>query len=125
MLFATPKLSRGLQQRLKTLDERRAALGARAGTPTPWSGTLRRQVRAESAESSIAIEGFSVPAGEIAALVSGQVVPDPQDADRMALAAYGRAMEHVAVMAVDPGFRWYDRVILDLHIGKPRRGRID
>jgi Fic family protein len=115
VLFATPKLSRVLQQRLKTLDERRAALGARVGTATPWNGTLRRQVRAESAESSIAIEGFSVPAGEIAALVSGQVVPDPQDADRMALAAYGRAMEHVAVMAVDPGFRWYDRVILDLH----------
>jgi Fic family protein len=115
VLFATPKLSRDLQQRLETLDARRAALGARVGTPTPWNGTLRRQVRAESAESSIAIEGFSVPPTEIAALVSGQMVPDPEDTDRMALVAYGRAMEHVAVMAVDPGFRWYDRVILDLH----------
>jgi Fic family protein len=115
VLFATPKLSRDLRRRLELLDQRRVALGTRVGTATPWIGTLRRQVRAEAAESSIAIEGFSVPAAEIAALVSGQVVPDPGDADRMALIAYARAMEHVAVMAGDPGFRWYDRVILDLH----------
>lgn len=33
----------------------------------------------------------------------------------MAVAAYGRAMDHVGTMAVDPHFRWLDRVILDLH----------
>jgi Fic family protein len=115
VVFATPKPTRDMEQRLKDLDERRAVLGARVGTPTPWIGTLRRQVRAESAESSIAIEGFSVPATEIAALVSGQAVPDADDADRMALTAYARAMEHVAIMAGDGGFRWCDRVILDLH----------
>jgi Fic family protein len=115
VLFVTPEPTRDLRQRLGLLDQRRADLGARVGTATPWIGTLRRQVRAESAESSIAIEGFSVPAAEIAALVSGQVVPDPQDPDRMALIAYARAMEHVAIMAGDAGFRWYDRVLLDLH----------
>jgi Fic family protein len=115
VLFATPKLSRDLCRRLGLLDERRVDLGARVSTATPWIGTLRRQVRAESAESSIAIEGFSVPAAEITALVAGQVAPDPEDADRTALIGYARAMEHVAIMAGDPGFRWYDRVMLDLH----------
>lgn len=33
----------------------------------------------------------------------------------MAVACYARAMEHVGVMAGDPGFHWFDRVILDLH----------
>ena len=33
----------------------------------------------------------------------------------MAVACYGRAMDHVAVLAGDPSFRWLDRVILDLH----------
>ena len=33
----------------------------------------------------------------------------------MALSCYGRAMDHVGVMASDPAFRWLDRVILDLH----------
>jgi len=33
----------------------------------------------------------------------------------MALASYARAMDHAATMAVDPHFRWLDRVILDLH----------
>ncbi len=33
----------------------------------------------------------------------------------MAVACYARAMDHVGTMAVDPSFRWLDRVILDLH----------
>ncbi|HMJ35163.1 MAG TPA: Fic family protein [Baekduia sp.] len=115
MLFATPKLSRDLERRLEVLDQLRASLGARVGTPTPWIGKLGRQVRAESAESSIAIEGFEVPEAEIVDLVAGRTAPDPEDANRMALTSYARAMEHVAVMAGDPGFRWYDRVLLDLH----------
>ncbi|HEY6758423.1 MAG TPA: Fic family protein [Baekduia sp.] len=115
MLFRTPKLSAEIRSRLADLDQLRAALGARVGAATPWIGTLRRQVRAESAESSIAIEGFAVPDAEIVDLVAGQTAPDPHDADRMALTSYARAMEHVAVMAGDTAFRWYDRVILDLH----------
>jgi hypothetical protein len=99
VLFVTPKLSRDMERRIEALDQRRAALGARVETPTPWIGTLRREVRAESAASSIAIEGFT----------------DPEGADSEALTAYARAMEHVAIMAGDAGFRWYDRVILDLH----------
>ena len=49
------------------------------------------------------------------AVASGDAVPDPGDADRMALSCYARAMDHVGVMSDDPVFRWVDRVILDLH----------
>jgi Fic family protein len=115
VLYATPAIKPALQARLDTLDQQRAGLGDRAGTPTPWLGALRRQARAQAAESSIAIEGFTVPHNEVAAIVAGETQINPDDADRMALACYAHAMEHVAIMAGDPGFRWYDRTILDLH----------
>jgi Fic family protein len=78
-------------------------------------GTLRRLVQATSVESSTAIEGFHVSAEEALALVGGEEQADSRDMDRMAVACYGRAMDHVAVMSSDPAFGWLDRVILDLH----------
>lgn len=115
MLFATPPMSDSLERQLEELDRLRARLGDRTGIAGPWLGSLRRQARASTAESSIEIEGFRVPEDETLALASGDVRPDPDDADRMALSCYARAMDHVGVMAEDPGFRWVDRVILDLH----------
>lgn len=56
-----------------------------------------------------------MPQDEALALVSGQESPDPEDENRLAVACYARAMDHVRVMAGDPVFRWVDRVILDLH----------
>jgi Fic family protein len=115
VLFATPPISVPLARQLDELDRLRARLGDRTGVAGPWLGSLRRQVRAASAESSIEIEGFRVPEDETVALASGDERPDPDDADRMALSCYGRAMDHVGVMAGDPAFGWVDRVILDLH----------
>ncbi len=115
MLFATPKPSKALASQLRELDTLRARLGDATGVAGPWLGQLRRQVRASTMESSISIEGFHVPAGEGARIVAGDQVPDEQDADRAALASYARAMDHVGTMAIDPHFRWLDRVILDLH----------
>ncbi|MFI5005640.1 MAG: Fic family protein [Solirubrobacterales bacterium] len=48
-------------------------------------------------------------------IVDGGRAADPEDENRMAVACYARAMDHVGVMATDPSFRWLDRVILDLH----------
>ncbi|MGI8945089.1 MAG: Fic family protein [Thermoleophilaceae bacterium] len=115
MLFATPRISRDLGRQLGELDEQRRRLGDRTAGAGPWLGSLRRRWRASSAGSSIAIEGFHVPEGEALAIVAGGQVPDPDDEDRMALSCYARAMDHVGVMAADPGFHWIDRVILDLH----------
>ena len=115
MPFATPPTTKALSRQLGELDELRRRLGDQAGIAGPWLGSLRRQWRALSAESSIEIEGFRVPEEERVALASGDEVPDPHDGDRMALSCYARAMDHVGVMAGDPVFRWVDRVILDLH----------
>jgi Fic family protein len=115
MLIATPPIQSGLTKRLRELDGLREQLRHEAGNSTPWMGALRRLARATSVESSTAIEGFHVSQAEAVALVSGAEQPDPEDLDRMAVSCYGRAMDHVGVLAGDPAFRWLDRVLLDLH----------
>lgn len=115
MLFATPSITPELQDRLDELDELRRALGQEGSRPVHWMGTLRRLVRATSVESSTSIEGFHVSPEDAIGLVSGEESADPEDENRMAVACYARAMDHVGVMAGDPVFRWLDRVILDLH----------
>jgi hypothetical protein len=115
MLIPTPELGPAIRERLEELDELRESLGRQAGQSARWMGTLRRFVRARSAEGSISIEGFHVRSGDAVAVANQEQPIDPDDDDRMALACYARAMDHVGVMAGDPGFRWTDRVVLDLH----------
>lgn len=115
MVFATPPTTKRLARQLAELDELRRRLGDQAGVAGPWLGSLRRQWRASSAESSIEIEGFQVPEDERLAVAVGDEPPAPGDDDRMALSCYARAMDRVGVMSADPAFRWVDRVILDLH----------
>ena len=115
MIFTTPSDTQALTRDLAELDSLRERLGSEAGVAGPWLGSLRRQWRAASAESSIEIEGFRVPRGERIGVASGEVPMDPDDEDRMALSCYARAMDHVGVMSTDPVFHWLDRVILDLH----------
>jgi Fic family protein len=115
VLFATPRPSPALAAQLRELDELRARLGGATGAPGPWLGQLRRETRAASVESSVSIEGFTVPGGLGASLVAGDVQPDPEDHDQLAVAEYARAMDHVGTLAEDPHFAWSERVIKDLH----------
>lgn len=115
MIYATPHPDGPMQQSLAAFDQLCGQLDVRAGGAGPWLGSLRRQWRASSAESSIEIEGFSVPREERVAIASGTEPAQPTDEDRMALACYARAMDHVGVMAADEGFEWGDRAVLDLH----------
>jgi Fic family protein len=115
MLFRTPRTTKGFASKLEELDDLRRRLGDEAGLAGPWLGTLRRQWRASSAESSIEIEGFHGPEAERVAVASGEQPLATDDENRLALSCYARAMDHVGVMSRDPAFRWVDRVILDLH----------
>jgi len=115
MLYRTPPLTPQLRARVAELDRLRARLGHQVGAAGPWLGTLRRVLQASSIESSTSIEGFHVAADEALAIVTGQDSPGQDDESRQAVACYAWAMDHVGVMALDPGFRWNERVILDLH----------
>ena len=115
MIYATPPKTEVLTSRLAELDRLRAALGHEVSSPSPWLGTLRRLAQASTVESSVSIEGYEVGEGEALAIVSGSESAVPDDENRMAIACYARAMDHVGVMALDPVFEWRDRVILDLH----------
>lgn len=117
MIFRTPTLNAGLRSQLEELSSLKKKLNAEIGLRSPWMGSLRREVRARSIESSTSIEGFSVSPEEALALTSGRQAPDQDDENRQAVACYARAMDHVGAMAADPSFRWLDRVILDLHFG--------
>jgi Fic family protein len=115
MIYETPPMTEHLRERLVKVDELRQALGRQVGEPSLWLGTLRRLVKASSAESSVSIEGFSVSDDEAVAIVADEKPAEPEDENQMAIASYARAMDHVGVMASDPVFEWRDRVILDLH----------
>jgi hypothetical protein len=115
VLYRTPKPSASLQGALDELDALRRRLGRAADQPSLWMGTLRRAALAGAVESSTAIEGFIVPRADALALVTGRSPAGPADENRLAVACYARAMDRVGAMADDPGFRWLDRVILDLH----------
>lgn len=115
MIFPTPPIAANLQVKLEEVAALKRKLGVEVGSRNPWMGSLRREIRARSIESSTSIEGFSVAPEEALALTSGRQAPDQDDEDRQAVACYARAMDRVGVMAVDPAFRWSDRVILDLH----------
>ena len=117
MLYATPRLTSPLQARLDELDALRDALGRKVSRPLRWMGPLRRSLRASSFESSTSIEGYSVSPEEASALVGGDAPTDRGGGseNQMAVACYARAMDRVGTLALDPTFRWLDRVILDLH----------
>jgi len=115
VIFAAPSVSNELGARLAELDGLRQELDSDAERIAPWMGALRRTVRASSIESSTSIEGFSVEPGEAIALTSGGPLDAGEDENRLAVACYARAMDHVAAMARDSAFRWSERVILDLH----------
>lgn len=115
MIYRTPPTADELRERLEELDGLRAALGREVTNPSPWLGALRRQFKATSVESSVSIEGYTVPESDAVAIVAGAEAVEAKDENRMAFACYARAMDHVGVMALDPVFQWLDRVILDLH----------
>jgi Fic family protein len=115
MIYARPRITKGLRKQLDELGELRDALGDRVKTPARWMGSLRREVRATSIAGSTSIEGFSVSPAEALALTNGREPAGEDDENRYAVSCYARAMDHVGTMTLDPVFGWSDRVILDLH----------
>lgn len=114
MLFQTPDSER-IQELDGELDALRAKLSLGMGQARPWVLPLRRQQQARSWASSIGIEGFELSPARAEKLAKGEAEPVPGSEGEAAFVCYAQAMEHVSVLAVDPRFRWLDRVIYDLH----------
>ena len=116
MLFETSRASHRLANQLAELDELRERLGDQAGIAGPWLGSLRRQWRASSAESSIEIEGFHVPEEETRRAwpaATGRPIPATTIAWRCPVTPARWTTS--ASWPTTRVFRWVDRVILDLH----------
>lgn len=112
MLHATPRLTPALREQLDRFEALRTTLHDQR-PPERWLARLRRSTRGTVASSSVAIEGFRVPAERAASILAGEQAPSSPDDE--VVAAYGRAMDHVVALSDDPGFRWDWRVIADLH----------
>ena len=114
MLIPDPEPTARLSRDLSRLDRLHERLAEEIERPLRYDGPIRRMARAESVEASTSIEGFALPLDEAAAVLRGSATATGSDA-RLAVAAYGRAMDHVLVLADDPHFSWDLRVLLDLH----------
>ena len=115
MIYTTPTVSPTLRRQLAEHDKLHDQLHAAIANSGPWLRQLRRQLRAEVVESSVSIEGFTLPTGEAVPIVAGTATSDPRDRDRMAVTGYARALDHVGVMAADLDFQWSRQALLDLH----------
>ncbi len=114
MLIPDPALSGRLSKDLKRLDGLHELLADEAGREVRFDGPIRRMARAETIEALTSIEGYGMPLEQAAAVLSGRR-SEPDGEAEEAVAAYGRAMDHVLALALDPTFRWDLRVLLDLH----------
>jgi Fic family protein len=116
MLHANPTLTPATERKLEALDDLHTRLAsAFAALDAPRRSTLRAAARATAVAASAAIEGFHVTPDEAFALVTRQISADAAQPSQLAVAGCVNAMDHVDILASDPGFRWLDRVILDLH----------
>ncbi|MGN6557470.1 MAG: Fic family protein [Solirubrobacterales bacterium] len=115
MIYKVPPIKGSLRDKLTELRDLRKRLEKQSSQSIRWIGSLRREVRAAAIGSSTSIEGFSVSPEEAVELTERRAAEADDDENRQAVACYARAMDHVGTMALDPEFRWLDRVILDLH----------
>ncbi len=115
-IFRIPPKSRALERRLTELDEQRRYLAQHLGeSARPWTGALRRLAAAEATAGSTSIEGYGASVEDTLEILSGRPAAKASEETQRIIAAYGQAMDRVAVLADDPQFEWASQTILDLH----------
>lgn len=115
-LYSTPPKSRSLERRLTELDQLRRYLARHLGeSAQPWTGVLRRIAAAEATVGSTSIEGYGASVQETVEILAGRHPADPDEKTQKIIAAYGQAMDRVAVLATDPLFEWSTHAIRELH----------
>src|SRR2546421_9667687 len=115
-IYAVPPKSPAILRRLEELDELRRYLAQHLGdTAQPWTGALRRLAAAEATVGSTSIEGYGASIEDTVEILAGRPAAKADDETQRIIAAYGQAMDRVAVLADDPQLEWTPQTILDLH----------
>src|SRR5438270_9586135 len=115
-IFGTPPKSRAWERRLSELDRQRRYLAEHLGeSAQPWTGPLRRLASAEATVGSTSIEGYGASLEDTVEILAGRPAPKTTEETQRIIAAYGQAMDRVAILADDPKFQWTLQTILDLH----------
>jgi len=115
-IFGTPPKSRAWESRLSELDRQRRYLAEHLGeSAQPWTGPLRRLASAEATVGSTSIEGYGASLEDTVEILAGRPAPKTTEETQRIIAAYGQAMDRVAILADDPKFQWTLQTILDLH----------
>src|SRR5256885_3623990 len=97
-IFQTPPKSRALERRLTELDEQRRYLAQNLGeSAQPWTGALRRLAAAEATVGSTSIEGYGASIEDTVEILAGRPAAKADDETQRIIAAYGQAMDRVAV----------------------------
>src|SRR5713226_9491288 len=115
-IFRTPPKSPALEGRLTELDQQRRYLAQHLGeSAQPWTGALRRLAAAEATVGSTSIEGYGASVEDTVEILAGRPAINASDETQRIIAAYGQAMDRVAVLSEDSQFEWTSQTILDLH----------
>jgi Fic family protein len=115
-IFVIPAKSPALERRLTELDEQRRYLAQHLGeSAQPWTGALRRLAAAEATVGSTSIEGYGASVEDTVEILAGRPATKASDETQRIIAAYGQAMDRVAVLSEDSHFEWTSQSLLDLH----------
>jgi Fic family protein len=116
-IYATPPKSPAILDRLDELDVLRRYLAQHLGDDSsrPWTGPLRRLAAAEATVGSTSIEGYGASLEDAVEILAGRHPATTSEETQRIISAYAQAMDRVAVLADDGGFRWSPQTLLDLH----------
>jgi Fic family protein len=100
---------------LELIDELRAQLQHRVGSPRRWLGSLRRVSFARAIQASNSIEGYDASLDDVVAAVDGEPTLDANVDTQLALVGYRDAMTYVLQLAQDPAATIDEGTLKALH----------
>src|SRR6266853_7055143 len=104
-IYVTPPKSPALLRRLEELDDVRRYLAEHLGASSqPWTGALRRLAAAEATVGSTSIEGYGASVEDTVEILAGRPATKASEETQRIIAAYGQAMDRVAVLSDDSHF---------------------
>jgi Fic family protein len=117
MIFQTPELPPRFVQVIEKINELRSRLGwATSDRLNRWRGQLARTTLARAIQGSNAVEGINVTLDDAVAAIDGEKPQAPNEADRLALQGYWRAMTYILQKTKEKdGFKYNEHDLKSIH----------